>query len=88
MIKLISHVDLDGISCAILGILAYGEDNIDISYCNYDKVDEIALEVYKEHEKYEQIFITDISVNKEVAEKLNSISDKVVRPSSDCFIFK
>lgn len=78
MIKLITHTDLDGVSCAILGILAYGINKIDISYCNYDDVDNVALSVFENHEEYEQIFITDISVNKEVADKLNTISDKVL----------
>ena len=29
-IKLFTHNDLDGVSCAILGILAFSKENIDI----------------------------------------------------------
>lgn len=39
MIKLFTHTDLDGVGCAILAQLAFGKDNVDISYCNYDEID-------------------------------------------------
>ncbi|APH20929.1 DHH family phosphoesterase [Clostridium botulinum] len=68
-IKLFTHTDLDGIGCAILGILAYGKDNINIEYCNYDDVNEKVKEFYMGAEKneYDKIFITDISVNEKIA---------------------
>ena len=31
-IKLFSHTDLDGIGCAVLAYLAFGEDNVDVEY--------------------------------------------------------
>ena len=39
MIKLFTHTDLDGVGCAILAKLAFGEE-VDISYCNYDDINE------------------------------------------------
>ena len=43
MIKLFTHTDLDGVSCEILGRIAFGED-IDVVRCGYgninDKVEE------------------------------------------------
>lgn len=40
MIKLFTHVDLDGIGCGILARLTFGR-NVDVSYCNYDEVDDL-----------------------------------------------
>jgi oligoribonuclease NrnB/cAMP/cGMP phosphodiesterase (DHH superfamily) len=78
MIKLITHTDLDGVSNAIVAFLAFGKENVDVSYCNYDKVDKIALEVLNNHNDFTKIFITDISVSDEVAKQLNSIEDKLL----------
>ena len=39
MVKLFTHTDLDGIGCAILAKLAFG-DNVNIEYCNYDNINE------------------------------------------------
>ena len=36
--KLFTHCDLDGIGCAILAYFAFGRDNVDVEYCNYDDV--------------------------------------------------
>ena len=77
MIKLFTHTDLDGISCEILGRLAFRED-ISIDRCNYGNVDSKVEKFLKDANKYDKIFITDISVNKEVADELNNISNKVV----------
>lgn len=74
-IKLFSHTDMDGIGCAILGLLAFGKDNIDIEYCNYndinEKVEEFVLNPVSDN--YDKIFITDISVNENVAEGINNL---------------
>lgn len=70
-IKLFTHNDLDGVGCSILmynyastnhtHYLNYNEVNYEItSFINSGKVDE-----------YDEIFITDISVNEEVAELIN-----------------
>lgn len=70
-IKLFTHgADLDGIGCAVLAYLAFGRENVDVEYCNYDNVDEKA-EIFIEQEElfksYDKIYITDISVSEEVA---------------------
>ncbi len=78
MIKLINHNDLDAVGCAVLSKIAYGDKNVDISYCGYDNVNETVIEVINNHEQYDKIFITDISVNEEVAAKLDTIKEKVV----------
>ena len=64
-IKLFSHTDLDGVGCAILAYLAFGRENVDVEYCNYDDVDEKVVKFVENEElfeSYDKIFITDISV--------------------------
>lgn len=69
-IKLFTHTDLDGIGCAVLAYLAFGRENVDVEYCDYDNVDE-KVEIFIEQEElfksYDKIYITDISVSEEVA---------------------
>jgi len=72
-IKLFSHSDLDGVGCGIIGKLAFPQ--IDIEYCDYDNVNEkikryIETERYK---NYDTTFITDISVNEEVAKLIDNV---------------
>ncbi|MCY6372578.1 hypothetical protein [Clostridium ganghwense] len=74
-IKLFTHNDLDGVGCGILCEVAY-KDNINIEYCNYSGAENINVKVKNfilsnEYEEYDMIFITDISVNEEVAELIN-----------------
>ena len=77
MIKLFTHTDLDGVSCEILGKIAFEED-IDVVRCNYGDIDAKVEEFINSAEEYDKLFITDISVNKEIADKLLSVSDKVI----------
>jgi oligoribonuclease nrnB len=72
MVRLFSHSDLDGIGCGILAQLAFGKDNVEISYCDYDNIDSTVKE-YLETEQDDtiSIYITDIRVNEETAELLN-----------------
>ena len=77
MIKLFTHTDLDGVSCEILSKIAFGED-IDVVRCGYGNIDDKVEEFINSAEEYDKLFITDISVNKEIADKLLSISDKVI----------
>lgn len=76
MIKLITHNDLDGVGCYVVAKY-FLDAEIDVSYCDYKNVNEIVLNVIKNHEQYDEILITDISVNEEVAEKLNNLKGKV-----------
>jgi oligoribonuclease NrnB/cAMP/cGMP phosphodiesterase (DHH superfamily) len=66
-IKLFTHTDLDGTGCAILGEIAF--NNIDIEFCNYNDINEKVkgFILSEEYKNYDIIFITDISVDEEVA---------------------
>ena len=77
MIKLFTHTDLDGVSCEILGKIAFGE-NIDVVRCGYGNIDDKVEEFINSNEEYDKLFITDISVKKELADALNNVSDKVI----------
>ena len=77
-IKIFTHTDLDGIGCAVLAYLAFGKENVDVEYCNYDDVDdkvEAFMEIEDLYRSYDQIFITDISVSDQVASMID-ILDK------------
>ncbi|ENY8365389.1 TPA: DHH family phosphoesterase [Clostridioides difficile] len=76
MIKLITHNDLDGVGCCIIAKYILREQ-IDVNYCNYKNINDVVLDTLKNHDKYEQILITDISVNEDVAKKLDRIKNKV-----------
>ncbi|BAO04830.1 uncharacterized protein CBO05P1_111 [Clostridium botulinum B str. Osaka05] len=84
-VKLFTHTDMDGIGCSILGILAYGKENINIEYCNYNDINEKVKEFYigSEKNEYDKIFITDISVNKKVATIIEQYyTDETCNPST------
>ena len=79
-IKLFTHTDLDGVGCAILAYHVFGKDTVDVSYCDYDDIDtEVKLLINdpEEYEKFNMIFITDIKVSEEVAEKIDKDCDNV-----------
>lgn len=72
-IKLFTHTDLDGIGCAVLAYLAFGQDNVDVEYCDYKDINEKVRNFYLFNDTgYDQIFITDISVNEENAQEIDS----------------
>jgi len=77
-VKLFSHSDLDGISCGIVGKLAFPDINIE--YCDYDNVNEKIKQYIEkeEYKNYETTFITDISVNGEVAELIDNVYEFVL----------
>lgn len=77
-IKLFSHCDLDGIGCGVLGILAYGKENIDIEYCNYNDINEKVKEYInnKKYLDYDITYITDISISKDLAEYITNYHPK------------
>ncbi len=71
MIKLFTHRDLDGIGCAILARLTFGE-NVDITYCNYDEVDVLVREYISKIDKgHDTCFITDISIKDDLASEID-----------------
>lgn len=70
MIKLFTHTDLDGVGCAILAKLAFGEE-IDVEYCDYNNVNEkVKYYLDTDDDSLSYIYITDISVNEETAKLL------------------
>lgn len=70
MIKLFTHIDLDGVGCAVLAKLAF-KDEVDIEYCNYDEINEKVLEYINQNDNKIPIYITDISVKEELAKLLD-----------------
>lgn len=71
MIKLFTHTDLDGIGCAILAKIAFG-DEVDVEYCNYNDVNEKIKEFMGTTLcELDKVYITDISVHEEVAEEID-----------------
>lgn len=70
-VMLFSHNDLDGVACGIVTKLAFPEANV--MYCGYHNVDERVKDFVqsKEYEKYDLVFITDISVSEEVEKLIN-----------------
>ncbi|HRU51784.1 MAG TPA: hypothetical protein P5543_06300 [Planctomycetota bacterium] len=61
---LVSHIDLDGVGCAIVAKIFY--PGIKIYHQDYDFIDEKVCSLLKNTSK--KIIITDLSVSKEVAE--------------------
>jgi len=81
MIKLFTHTDFDGIGCAIVAKIYYGEDDVDVAYCDYNNINEKVKE-YLLSDKYKinnLVYITDIPVNKETAEYIDSIEGHNIR---------
>lgn len=71
--KLFTHTDLDGVGCAILAYLAFGRENVDVEYCNYNDVNEKVSDflIYGAPGEYNAVFITDISISEELAKTIN-----------------
>lgn len=82
-VKLFSHTDLDGYGCNVVAKLALCFLEVDCENLNYDKINERVKEFFitKECEEYSVVYITDISVDDEVAEiienKINEIGIRV-----------
>jgi uncharacterized protein len=78
-IKLFTHTDLDGVGCAIVARHAFG-NNVDVEYCDYNEINDKVSEFIKsESQDYDMIFITDISVDENVAKEIEDhIGDKTV----------
>lgn len=83
-IKLFTHTDLDGVSCAIVAFAAFGQENVDVSYCNYHDINEkfAAFLDSREYKQFEHVYITDISINGENAERLDEYyRENLIKPS-------
>ena len=79
MVKLFTHTDLDGIGCEILAKIAFGKD-VDVTNSEVSDINKNIkefLDNQKNNGIYDKIYITDISVNKENAERLSNRPEKV-----------
>lgn len=72
-IKLFTHTDLDGIGCAIVAGFAFGFENVDVTYCNYDDVNSVVEEFFKsgKDREYYRVYITDISIRDGLADEID-----------------
>ena len=78
MVKVFSDNDLDGHGCVL--VLQHYQKNVDVTYTNPNAINAkinkfIDLGQYKE---YDYIFITDVSVNKKLANRINDLNINVV----------
>jgi len=79
-IKHFTHTDLDGAGCYIVSSKYYGKENVDVEFCDYNNVNEKIMEFinFSQASYYDEILITDISVNEEVAVVLDELYNKGV----------
>lgn len=70
-IKMFTHTDLDGVGCAILLKRVYPDAEFDL--CNYHEINDKVCDFYSsgQYEKYDKVFITDISVDQDVAKLID-----------------
>ena len=61
-IKHLSHDDLDGVACIILGKLAFG-DNVDFVMCQNGTINDTVEKLLKNDADYDEVHLTDISVS-------------------------
>jgi len=80
-VKSFTHTDKDGVGCAILAKQVF-QEKVDIEYCDYNNINEKVEAFYIGSEKnnYDRVFITDISVNEEVAHIIDYYKDKKYYP--------
>lgn len=78
-VKVFSHNDLDGVGCGIVALMAH--PTADVEYCAYHDINDKvkAFIMTKGYEMYDRIYITDISVNEEVAELIEEHCPTKVR---------
>ncbi|MCT8975515.1 DHHA1 domain-containing protein [Clostridium sp. CX1] len=71
-IKLFTHNDLDGVGCAVLALLAFNK--VDVEYCGYNDINDKVKDFIenKEYSNYNHVYITDISINQELAELIEN----------------
>ena len=75
-IKLFTHTDLDGIGCSLLFLKNNKISKEDIEYLDYTNINETITEfIYScEYKNYDKIYITDISVDEDIAETIDYIN--------------
>ncbi|MFD2704681.1 DHH family phosphoesterase [Salibacterium lacus] len=69
-VKLFTHTDLDGIGCAVVAMRLF--DSVDATFCDYNEIDSVVSEFVANGglADYDDIFITDISVDEHVAKEI------------------
>ncbi|MDK2600547.1 hypothetical protein QO179_23930 [Bacillus stercoris] len=73
-VKVFTHTDLDGVGSGLIFQTLYNKDNVSVTYCDYKDINDIVKKFLKtDLSKWSKIFITDISVNEEVAELIQNI---------------
>lgn len=60
-VKLFTHIDLDGVGCAIVANTTFNKQCVDVEYCNYDDFDGRFQKFLTSDNDYDLVFITDIS---------------------------
>lgn len=81
-VKVFSHTDLDGVGSGLIFQSLFGRGNVNVVYCDYNNVNERISEFLSSDEvsSYCDIFITDISVNEDVAKSLDAVNSDVSAP--------
>ena len=77
--KVITHKDLDGVGCGVVARSIFRKQYVFIKFVDYKDVNQVVREtLLNESDKWDHVFITDISVDKETAELIESdFPDKV-----------
>lgn len=77
-VKLFTHTDLDGVGCYVVAAQAFGKENVDVTYCDYDNVNLklTAFLALNEMYQYDLVLITDISVDEVVADMIDLTVNK------------
>jgi uncharacterized protein len=75
MFYLFTHNDLDGIGCGILAKIAFG-DKAEVRYNSISRLDFQVQRFLEKFNKKDQFCVTDLSVNEENANKMDSLYKK------------
>lgn len=76
MDKIFTHTDLDGVGCAVLA--KYYNPEIEVEFCDYDKVNQKVNDFLDNNIALGDLYITDISVSEEIAERLEYDTDFIL----------
>lgn len=77
-IKLFTHIDLDGVGCAILAYLAFGRENVDVEYCDYKDIDTKVRTFWQGamNANYDAAYVTDVSISDDLAHDIDTHTGK------------
>lgn len=76
MDKIFTHTDLDGVGCAVLA--KYYNPAIEVEFCDYDNIDRKVSDFLDDNIALGDLYITDISVSEEIAERLDYDTDFIL----------